>query len=86
MPTTAENLKEAFAGESQASEVHRFLEEGGTGWICQCGEALPADGGSREDSRGGTPEGVDGIGTTLENLQAAVAGRPMNSRRCTRRC
>ena len=75
MPTTEENLSEAFAGESQANQKYRAFgkkaEKQGFPNIARLfrttaeAERIHAEGHLRA---------LDGIGSTAENLQAAIDG------------
>ena len=75
MPTTIENLKEAFAGESQAFQKYtsfaRKAEQDGFKNIAKLfrltaeAEKLHADGHLKS---------LDGVGGTADNLQAAIDG------------
>ncbi|MBS1227813.1 MAG: rubrerythrin [Proteobacteria bacterium] len=75
MPTTQENLKEAFAGESQANQKYRAFakkaEQDGFGAIAKLfrltaeAERIHAEGHLKS---------LDGVGSTADNLQAAISG------------
>ena len=75
MPTTTENLKEAFAGESQANQKYlafaRKAEQDGFANVAKLfrtaaeAERIHADGHFKA---------MDGVGTTAQNLQAAIDG------------
>ncbi len=75
MPTTIDNLKEAFAGESQAFQKYsafaKAAEKEGMPNIARLfrttaqAELLHAEGHFRA---------LDGVGSTAENLQAAIDG------------
>jgi rubrerythrin len=75
MPTTLDNLKEAFAGESQANQKYRAFakkaEQDGFGNIAKLfrltaeAERIHAEGHLKS---------MDGVGSTAENLQAAING------------
>ncbi len=75
MPTTIENLKEAFAGESQAFQKYsafaKKAEQDGFHTIARLfrltaeAEKIHAEGHFKAS---------EGVGPTLENLQAAVGG------------
>lgn len=75
MATTIENLNEAFAGESQANQKYRAFakkaEQDGFGSIAKLfrltaeAERIHAEGHLRA---------LDGVGSTAENLQAAIGG------------
>jgi len=59
MPTTTENLKEAFAGESQAFQKYTLFR------LTAQAEQIHAAGHFKA---------LDGIGSTADNLQAAIEG------------
>ena len=75
MPTTLENIKEAFAGESQANQKYRAFakkaEQDGFPTVAQLfrtaaeAERIHAEGHLKAE---------DAIGSTAENLQAAMDG------------
>jgi rubrerythrin len=75
MPTTKENLKDAFAGESQANQKYlafaKKAEQEGFPKIAQLfrttaqAERIHAEGHFKS---------LDGVGSTAENLAAAIAG------------
>jgi rubrerythrin len=75
MPTTLENLKEAFAGESQAYQKYsafaRKAEQDGFPNIAKLfrltarAEKIHAEGHFKS---------MDGVGSTVDNLQAAIDG------------
>jgi len=75
MPTTQENLKEAFAGESQANQKYRAFakkaEQDGFNAIAKLfrltaeAERIHAEGHLKS---------LDGVGSTADNLQAAISG------------
>jgi rubrerythrin len=75
MPSTTENLKEAFAGESQASQKYlafaRKAEQEGFANIAKLfrtaaeAERIHAEGHFKA---------LDGVSTTVENLKCAIAG------------
>ena len=75
MPSTQENLKEAFAGESQAHQKYRAFakkaEQDGFASIARLfrltaeAERIHAEGHLRA---------LDGVGSTAENLEAAIGG------------
>ncbi|HTY36718.1 MAG TPA: rubrerythrin family protein [Bacteroidota bacterium] len=75
MATTIDNLKEAFAGESQANQKYsnfaKKAEQDGFNNVAKLfrlaaeAEKIHAEGHLRA---------LDGVGSTAENLQAAIAG------------
>jgi rubrerythrin len=75
MPTTESNLKEAFAGESQANQKYsvfakRADQEGFPNIARLFRTAAEAERIHAEGHFGA----LSGVGTTVENLQAAIAG------------
>jgi rubrerythrin len=75
MPTTENNLKEAFAGESQANQKYRAYakqaeHEGFPNIARLFRTAAEAERIHAEGHFGA----LGGIGTTMDNLQAAIAG------------
>ena len=75
MPTTENNLKEAFAGESQANQKYRAYakqaeHEGYPNIARLFRTAAEAERIHAEGHLGA----LGGIGTTVDNLQAAIAG------------
>jgi rubrerythrin len=75
MPTTKENLSDAFAGESQANQKYRAYakkaEKDGFPNIAKL--FLTAAEAERIHAEGHL-KALDGIGTTAENIQAAIDG------------
>lgn len=75
MPTSLDNLKEAFAGESQANQKYRTFaaraEKDGFPNVARLfrtaaeAERIHADGHLKA---------LDGVGSTADNLRAAIAG------------
>ena len=75
MPTTAENLKEAFAGESQAFQRYTaFSKKAEQDGFANVAKLFRLTAEAEKIHAEGHLKASDGIGTTLENLQAAVAG------------
>ena len=75
MATTEENLKEAFAGESQANQKYRAfakkaVKEGFVNIAKLFNTAAEAERIHAEGHLGS----LDGIGNTVENLKGAIAG------------
>jgi rubrerythrin len=75
MPTTIENLKEAFAGESQANQKYcafakKAEKEGFPNVACLFRTAAEAERIHAEGHLGS----LQGIGSTADNLQAAIDG------------
>ena len=75
MPTTESNLKEAFAGESQANQKYRAFakqaEQDGFPNIARLFRTTAEAERIHAEAHLGA---VGGIGTTADNLQAAIAG------------
>jgi len=75
MATTQENLNEAFAGESQANQKYRAFakkaEQDGFGSIAKLFR-LTAE--AERIHAEGHLKALDGVGSTAENLQAAING------------
>lgn len=75
MPTTIENLKEAFAGESQASQKYlafaKKAEQDGFATVAKLFR-LAAD--AERIHAEGHLRALDGIKSTADNLQAAIEG------------
>lgn len=75
MATTNENLKEAFAGESQANQKYRAFakkaEQDGFGSIAKLFR-LTAE--AERIHAEGHLKALDGVGSTAENLAAAIGG------------
>ena len=87
MPTTLENLKEAFAGESQANQKYRaFAKKAEQDGMPNIARLFRTTAEAERIHAEGHLKAMDGIGSTAENLQAAIDGRPMSSRPCTRPC
>ena len=87
MSTTQENLATAFAGESQANRKYlafaRKAEQDGFPQVARLFRAA-AD---AETIHALGHLNMGGVGSTLENLQAALCrARRTSSPRCTRRC
>jgi rubrerythrin len=75
MPTTAENLKEAFAGESQAYQKYSaFAKKAEHDGFRQVARLFRLTAEAEKIHAEGHLKATDGVGSTLENLQAAVGG------------
>ncbi|MFA6029388.1 MAG: rubrerythrin family protein [Elusimicrobiota bacterium] len=75
MPTTLENLKTAFAGESQANRKYlAFAQKAEKDGFPQVAKLFRAAAEAETIHAHGHLAAMDGIKSTLENLQAAVAG------------
>lgn len=75
MPTTVENLNEAFAGESQAHQKYRAFakkaEQDGFPCVAKLFR-LTAE--AERIHAEGHLKALDGVGATADNLQAAISG------------
>jgi rubrerythrin len=75
MPTTVENLKVAFAGESQANRKYlAFAKKAEKEGYAQIARLFRAAAEAETIHALAHFQNLGGVGTTLENLQAAVAG------------
>jgi rubrerythrin len=75
MPTTSENLAVAFAGESQANRKYlAFARQAEKEGLPQIAKLFRAAADAETIHALGHLANNGGIGTTLENLKAAVAG------------
>jgi rubrerythrin len=75
MPTTMENLATAFAGESQANRKYlAFAKKAEQEGFAQIAKVFRAAADAETIHAHGHLNNMGGVGTTLENLQAAVAG------------
>jgi len=75
MPTTQENLAVAFAGESQANRKYlAFARQAEKDGLPQIGKLFKAAAEAETIHALGHFANMGGVGTTLQNLQAAVAG------------
>lgn len=75
MPTTMENLATAFAGESQANRKYlAFAKKAEQEGFKQIAKVFRAAADAETIHAHGHLNAMGGVGTTLENLQAAVAG------------
>ena len=75
MPTTVENLKEAFAGESQANRKYlAFARKADKEGLPQIAKLFRAAAEAETIHALGHLQNMGGVGSTLENLKAAVAG------------
>ncbi len=85
MPTTIENLKEAFAGESQANQKYRAIARKRAREIPNIAKlfntAAEAETITRKDILC-----FDGIASTVENLKAAIAGENYEYTKSIRQC
>jgi rubrerythrin len=75
MPTTDENLATAFAGESQANRKYlAFARQAEKEGMAQIAKLFRAAAEAETIHALGHLGNMGGVGTTLENLQAAIAG------------
>jgi rubrerythrin len=75
MPTTTENLKTAFAGESQANRKYlAFAKKAEREGLPQIARLFRAAADAETIHALGHLQNLGGIGSTLENLREAVAG------------
>ena len=75
MPTTVENLKVAFAGESQANRKYlAFARQAEKEALPQIARLFRAAAEAETIHALAHLANMGGVGTTLQNLQAAVAG------------
>ena len=75
MAETPENLKEAFAGESQANQRYlAFAKEAETEGYPQIARLFRAAAAAETVHAHNHLRQMDGIGDTAENLEAAIAG------------
>jgi len=75
MPTTKENLKEAFAGESQANQKYRaFAKKAERDGFPNIAKLFKTAAEAERIHAEGHFGALDGIGTTVENIKAAIDG------------
>ena len=75
MPTTVENLKEAFAGESQANQKYRaFAKKAEKDGFPVVARLFRMTAEAERIHAEGHLGALDGIGDTAANLQAAIDG------------
>lgn len=75
MPTTKENLKEAFAGESQANQKYlAFAKEAEREGFVNVAKLFRTTAQAELIHAEGHLAALGGIGSTAENLQTAIAG------------
>lgn len=75
MATTNENLKEAFAGESQANQKYRaFAKKAEKDGFVNIAKLFRTTAEAERIHAEGHLKALDGIATTAENLQAAIDG------------
>lgn len=75
MPTTKENLKDAFAGESQANQKYRaFAKKAERDGFPNIAKLFKTAAEAERIHAEGHLGALDGIGSTVENLKAAIDG------------
>lgn len=75
MTQTIENLKDAFAGESQANQKYlAFAKKAEQEGFANIARLFRAAAAAESIHAEGHLKAMDGIGSTVENLKAAVAG------------
>ncbi|MBC8334635.1 MAG: rubrerythrin family protein [Anaerolineales bacterium] len=75
MPTTTENLKEAFAGESQAFQKYTaFAKKAETEGLTNIARLFRLTALAEQIHAAGHFKALDGVGSTADNLQAAIDG------------
>lgn len=75
MPTTKENLKAAFAGESQANQKYRaFAKKAERDGFPNIAKLFKTAAEAERIHAEGHLGALDGIGATVENLKAAIDG------------
>lgn len=75
MPTTIDNLKTAFAGESQANRKYlAYAQKAEKEGLPQIARLFRAAAEAETIHALGHFQNMDGVGSTLENLRNAVAG------------
>ena len=75
MPTTMENLNEAFAGESKAFQKYEaFANKAEKEGFANIAKLLRTTAQAEKIHAEGHLKAMEGIGSTLENLQAAIEG------------
>jgi len=75
MPTTTDNLKEAFAGESQAHQKYRaFAKKAEKDGLVNIARLFRTAAEAERIHAEGHLVALDGVGSTIENLKASIAG------------
>jgi rubrerythrin len=75
MPTTPENLKEAFAGESQAAQKYTvFAKQAERDGFTNIAKLFRLTAEAERIHAEGHLKALDGVGSTAENLQTAIDG------------
>ena len=75
MATTQDNLKEAFAGESQASQKYRaFANKAERDGFPNVAKLFRTASAAEQIHAEGHLKAMDGVGSTADNLQSAIDG------------
>ncbi len=75
MPTTQDNLKTAFAGESQANQKYRaFAKKAEQEGFVNIAKLFNTTAEAERIHAEGHFKALDGVGSTAENLEAAISG------------
>ena len=75
MPTTLENLKEAFAGESQAFQKYSaFAKKADQDGMPNIARLFRLTAQAEKIHAEGHVRNMDGVGSTVDNLKAAIEG------------
>lgn len=75
MPTTEENLKDAFSGESQAYQKYSsFGDKAAKEGFTNIAKLFKTTAAAERIHANGHLKALDAIGSTLENLETAIAG------------
>ena len=75
MPTTNENLATAFAGESQANQKYRaFASKAEKEGLKNIAKLFRTTAEAEKIHAEGHLKALDGVGSTIENLKAAIGG------------
>ena len=75
MPSTTDNLKEAFAGESQANQKYRaFANKADKEGFGNIAKLFRTTAEAERIHAEGHFKALDGVGSTADNLQAAIDG------------
>lgn len=75
MPTTLDNMKDAFAGESQANQKYRaFAKKAEQDGFPAVARLFRTAAEAERIHAEGHLKSMDGVGSTIENLQAAFDG------------
>jgi len=75
MPTTIDNLKDAFAGESQANQKYRaFAKKAEQDGFPNVAKLFRTAAEAERIHAEGHLKALEGVGSTADNLQAAISG------------